>query len=187
MNDHFVDQREIKQLEEWTLLKYDEIIFDSDCCDWSSHSSTFDNVLFNRGNIVIIIEDSEGNRFGGFLKSTIETLVEYNEEYSSWEGETEDENVFLFSFYSNDRSFHPKKYPIHQEESSCAFQLFDSHNERLFSFGFETVMVMKKDSKRTSWIKNIDFNFDEEASHIFGKLQDKNSFTVNRFIVVQMK
>ena len=45
--------KEINQLEEWTEIKYKEVIFDSDIHDWSQYSSEFGERLMNKSNIII--------------------------------------------------------------------------------------------------------------------------------------
>ena len=58
-------------LEE-TKLEYEEVIFDSECCDWRQQNSTFDERIIGKQNLIFLIEDDKGNKFGGFISSKIE-------------------------------------------------------------------------------------------------------------------
>ena len=64
--------REIALLNEWTETTFKEIIFDSDICDWNQCTSTFHQRIFNREQLVFIIEDEEGNVFGCFINAKID-------------------------------------------------------------------------------------------------------------------
>ena len=59
-----VSQQEIQKLEEWTLLKCSDIIFDSDIDNWSGNTSVFDDKVMNRSQLLFVI-----------LKSSIMTIL----------------------------------------------------------------------------------------------------------------
>ena len=94
-----IDLSELKQLENWTNKKYKQIIFDSTKDNWNQYTSTFDSQLLNKENISIIIEDTQGNVFGVFIKSTITSnrLIF-------------DNNAFVFSLRSNGRLPSPRNF-----------------------------------------------------------------------------
>ena len=69
----FIDKEVIDErmkIEELTKMKCDEIVFDSDICDWSIGQSTFDKHLFGKMNVAFFIEDINGNKISGFVKMT---------------------------------------------------------------------------------------------------------------------
>ena len=41
-------EKEIKQIEKWSLTKYKEMIFDTDINDWEKNTSEFDNYIFGK-------------------------------------------------------------------------------------------------------------------------------------------
>ncbi|EMS14749.1 hypothetical protein KM1_299820, partial [Entamoeba histolytica HM-3:IMSS] len=59
-------KEEMRQIEEWTNRKVGNILFDSDKDDWNVDTSVFDQRIMYKEHIIIIIEDSEGNKFGGY-------------------------------------------------------------------------------------------------------------------------
>ena len=52
---------EMKQIEKWTSLSCNEIIFDSSVDNWGCNTSTFDQQIFGKEKIVILIEDYNFN------------------------------------------------------------------------------------------------------------------------------
>ena len=59
----------IKQIEELTEKRINNILFDSDIDGWNVNTSVFGERIKNKEHIIIIIEDSEGNKFGGYVNS----------------------------------------------------------------------------------------------------------------------
>ena len=57
------------QIEEWTTLKCGEIVFDSTKDNWEKETSIFDDCIINKKQLIIIIEDTKGNKFGGYINS----------------------------------------------------------------------------------------------------------------------
>ena len=99
---------EMKQLEEWSLLEFDSILFNSEINDWKQYNSSFDKRLLNKQQIVILIETDDGIKFGGYV---------------------ENENTFLFTFKDNQ----PQKFDI--LEKGRGFKLFPANEKTLFIFG----------------------------------------------------
>ena len=65
---------EIEQIEEEVKLKFKEIVFDSNCCDWNWKTSTFDKHLIGKEKMVFLIEIEDNAekgfkdiKIGGFL------------------------------------------------------------------------------------------------------------------------
>ncbi|BFU20522.1 trichohyalin, putative [Entamoeba histolytica] len=85
---------EIEQLEEWTNRKVRNILFDSDKDDWNVDTSIFDQRIMNKEHIIIIIEDSKGNQFGGYVNSKIDKVDYF----------INDSKSFVFSLESNGRN-----------------------------------------------------------------------------------
>ena len=47
---------EIQQIERLSEMTYQSVIFDGDRCEWSVYNSTFDEYIWNKENIGIVIE-----------------------------------------------------------------------------------------------------------------------------------
>ena len=49
----------MKQFEEWTELKYSEIVFDSDEDNWSINTSVFAEKIMGKDQLLFLIEDEK--------------------------------------------------------------------------------------------------------------------------------
>ena len=140
----YVEYKEMRQLEEWTNKKCTEIVFDSDKDNWSENTSVFDSKVINKSNLIILIEDKEGQKFGGYVNEKITGV-------NTW---INDQNAFLFSLNSNGRLNGMMKFNV--SNPSRAFMLYPktSENNILFRFGykngFSDIRLNLKDSDRKS-------------------------------------
>ena len=83
-------KQKFRNQKEWTSRKVSNILFDSDIDNWNQNTSVFDQRIINKEHIIIIIEDSNGNKFGGYVNSKID-------EVNDW---INDPKSFLFSLES---------------------------------------------------------------------------------------
>ncbi|BFU21942.1 trichohyalin, putative [Entamoeba histolytica] len=166
----------IKQIEEWTNRKISNILFDSDKDDWNKNTSVFDQRIRNKEYIIIIIEDSEGNKFGGYVNEKINEDGYY----------TNDSNSFLFSLESKGRMKGMIKFDI--EIPQNAFCLFNQSDDRLFEFGhgYSDILVCKENNKTQSYCNQYSFEYEGISNALCGK-QHPNHFTPKRIIVIEMK
>ena len=67
------------QIEKWTGSGCEEVVFDSDIHNWSINTSVFDVKIIGRRQLVFVIEDERGEKFGYYLNTEIKN--EYNEGY----------------------------------------------------------------------------------------------------------
>ncbi|BFU24071.1 predicted protein [Entamoeba histolytica] len=161
---------EMIQLEEWTNRKVGNILFDSDKDDWNKDTSVFEERIKNKEHITIIIEDSRGNKFGGYANEKIDKV-----------GYIPDHKSFLFSLESNGRMKRMKKFDIKQPE--YAFKLYNQSDIRLFEFGFGDILVYKENNQTNSCCNQYAF----EYKRIEDALCGKQRFMPKRFIVIEMK
>ncbi|BFU26664.1 predicted protein [Entamoeba histolytica] len=164
---------EMLQIEEWTNRKIDNILFDSDIDNWKVGTSIFDERIMNKENIIIIIEDEEGNKFGGYVNSKINEVGDF----------INDSNSFLFSLESNGRNEGMKKYDIKQQQYS--FKLFNQSSDYLFGFGFGDIRVYKENDKTESYCKQHSFSYEGISKALCGK-EYPERFTPKRIIVIEM-
>ncbi|BFU19843.1 trichohyalin, putative [Entamoeba histolytica] len=165
----------IKQIEEWTEKRINNILFDSDIDDWNKNTSVFDQRIMNKEHIIIIIEDSEGNKFGGYVNSKIDKVDN---------GFIKDSKSFVFSLESNGRIEEMKKFDIKQPE--YAFILFNQTLDCLFELGIDDIAIYKENKKTKSLCKQHSFSYKGISKALCGK-QFPERFTPKRIIVIEMK
>ena len=73
------EEHQRKQIEEWTGLKYGEILFDSDKDNWSKETSVFDDKIKGKKRLLFMIEDNYCEKFGYYLNTNVNN--EYNNKY----------------------------------------------------------------------------------------------------------
>ncbi|BFU26198.1 trichohyalin, putative [Entamoeba histolytica] len=167
----------IKQIEELTERRINNILFDSYYDNWNKNTSVFDQRLMNKENIIIIIEDSDGNKFGGYVNSKIDEVGHY----------IKDSHSFLFSLESKGRMKRMKKFDIIEQE--YAFWLDNQSSDGLFSFGCGLIgnrcdiYVYKDNDKTLSFCKQNSFKYEGISKALCGK----ELFTTKRIIVIEMK
>ena len=97
------------QLEEWTQKKCKEIIFHSKYHSWDSISSSFHSQLYNRSNVLFIIQTKTFQTFGCYITSSITEF---------YPNGIIDSNAFLFVINQNDII---QQYPCLSSSSSTQF------------------------------------------------------------------
>ena len=166
----------IKQLKEWSELNEVEVLFDSRIHSWEKSTSEFGTKVKGKKNVAIIIEDMDGNIFGGYI---VEEIGEQN----VW---VEDFNAFLFSIESNRRIPQPTKYPIKGDKAKHAFLIFDDDFEYLFQFGYGYDIVVCKQNHSTNFNSGVN-----ETSFGFQKIKNPlcsgKTFVASRIVALEMK
>ena len=69
---------EQKQFEEWTGLQCSDIVFDSNVDNWSKDTSVFNERIIGKKQLVFLIEDEDGEKFGYYLNTQV------IEKYGKW-------------------------------------------------------------------------------------------------------
>ncbi|BFU19555.1 trichohyalin, putative [Entamoeba histolytica] len=164
----------IKQIEEWTEKRISNILFDSDKDDWSIDTSVFDQRIMNKKHIIIIIEDEEGNKFGGYVNSKINKVGHY----------INDSQSFLFSLESNGRMKGMMKFDI--KEPGHAFCLFNQSHDYLVIFGCSDIRVYKENYKTKSFCFQRSFEYEGIENALCGK-EYPEYFKPKQIIVIEMK
>ncbi|BFU22112.1 trichohyalin, putative [Entamoeba histolytica] len=163
----------IKQIEEWTERRINNILFDSYVDDWNKNTSVFKQRIMNKKHVIIIIEDSEGNKFGGYVNEKIDKVDDY----------IYDSQSFLFSLESKGRMEGMMKFDIKQPQ--YAFCLFNQSDDWLFEFGygFGDIRVYKENDKIISYCCQWSFDYKGIENALCGH----QFFTPKRIIVIEMK
>ena len=83
---------EMESIENEVMLKYKEVVFDSEWGDWSMKSSIFDHCIFGKDNLMFLIECENELKVGGYLFEKINSINH----------SIEDRNAFIFCFKQNE-------------------------------------------------------------------------------------
>ena len=79
-------------------------------------NSEFGDRIYYKSNLIFVFEDTNGNKFGHYLKEKIRETWDF----------VVDENAFVFSLKSNGRLEGMMKFDIKEEDE--AFELYDEDN-----------------------------------------------------------
>lgn len=120
-------------LQQWTGLKFVEVVFDSDYDDWSLGTSVLHKKILGKSQLVFVVEDYDGNKFGGYLKEQIHTTFQSSSRKNcSWM--IVDYNSFIFQVRKNNGECYAK-YPIKDNVGGMAFCVREENDDLLFHFG----------------------------------------------------
>ena len=175
------------QLEEWTHLKCNELVFDSNIDDWSIHSSVFNKRIIGKKQLVFLIVDEENEIFGYYLNTQIE-----NQYYETFFKAT-DFKSFEFNLQSNNnRLYKPMKFEI--QEPAYGYYLTDQSNNLLISLGDINIFKLDKKYSSSCIQRSYAFNYHEINNALCGKSKYEENcewkgenFTPKRILVIQMK
>ncbi|BFU26111.1 trichohyalin, putative [Entamoeba histolytica] len=169
------DTSYIKQIEEWTNRKVGNILFDSDVDDWKEDILIFDKRIINKEHIIILIEDEDGNKFGGYVNEKIDKVDDW----------IYDSNAFVFSLESNGIMKRMMKFDIKQPQN--AFKLYNQSHDCLFKFGYGCdILVHKENTKTISSCYQCSFEYEGIINALCGN-EWPEYFTPKRIIVIEMK
>ena len=186
-------------LEEWTSLKFGEKIFDSYKDDWDIQTSVLVEKIYEKENLLFLIEDESGEVFGYFRDRKIDGNVRDNRKvgglYFSW---FMGKDSFEFHLRSNTRSTKPTKYGCENPGEYYGGILFYTRkNEILIRLG--NILLMKKSVKEQSCCFGNECPDEDDdeitLNYLCGKEieYDENdlsyfaSFVPKRILVIQMK
>ena len=145
----------------------------------SSEAYWFTSQPCSNNNLIFVIEDTEGNKFGGYIDATIDKTGN-----GSVHNFITDSKSFVFSLESNGRLNDMKKFDIIKPEN--AFYLFDESNLDLFGIGDGDIVIFKKGSGEEHFCEQSSFNYEGNQNILCGKAWPE-TFELKQFIVIQMK
>ena len=165
---------ECRKLEEWTGLSVADICFNTaDDDQWQQNNSMFSGCLLKRKNVAIVITETNGNKFGGFISQKINKP-------NTW---INDSKAFLFNLQSNNRLNEMKRFDIKNPEN--AFHLYDISNELLVDFGSTDLRIYKSNNiSSSSHSSQTSYNYDGIELALIG---NNNAFTISSILVIQME
>ena len=172
-----LNEEQIAQLEEWTLLKCSDIVFDSNKDNWSEDTSVFNESIVGKRQLIFLIEDEDGEKFGYYLNTKV--IEKYNDYIGT------DFKSFKFNLQSQfGRLSQPMKYEM-KELYESGIILWGKTNDSLITLG--DIYLMKENKKNESCCEeNKDkFEYYGISNALCGKIYPK-TFTPKRIIVIQM-
>ena len=125
---HNVYKINLTYLEQWTNMKIQEILFNSDIDNWDCNTSTFGTAIENRNNFVVLIQDTNDEFFGFFWN--------INSSKYSWNRNIDDS--FFFNIHTR-RTIKPTKFEMGHSGKVDDFKYGTSESQLLFSFGYMKV------------------------------------------------
>ena len=148
---------EINQLEEWTQLKFKQLIFDSTKDNWNKGTSKFDSIILRKEKLVIFIGTNINDIIiGGFIKRKINFI-----------GKTGDIDCLIFTNKNNQWN----KYMIKKSNKYDPFILHMKQDPKFFTFGND-IIIYKEEMKDQSFVneRNSFFEYGKERNVLLGKI-----------------
>ena len=178
----FLNESEIKQLQIWTNRKCDAILFDSEKDDWNSNTSVFDKKIFGKTDLIFVVEDINGNKFGAYIHSRIN-------QYDTW---IYDKNSFLFTLQSNQQMKNGMiKFEIQKQHMKHACYLYQQSDAALIAFGTGHTIHLNKEERKEKCLcyqNNVSYNYHLVSNAFIPNcLNNREKFTPKRIIVVETK
>ena len=172
--------REMMVLEKFTGLKIDDILFDSKIDNWSNHRSVFNERIIGKKQLIFLIVDEDGEKFGYYLNTQIE------EEY--YLPKETDNKSFQFNIQSNGRLEKSIKCKIKDTEYG-SYNLSERNKLCLIRIG--NIYLYKQEKKEYSycWYKDKAFNYHKKKTALCGKKENTLGcvvFIPKRILIIQM-
>ncbi|ELP89927.1 hypothetical protein EIN_303710 [Entamoeba invadens IP1] len=146
-----------------TNMIFKEVIFDSVQDDWKQNTSVFNNKIEGKSNLVFLIEDNDGNKFGGVLFEKVKNI--------EW---VDDSKSFIFISKINGKNTF-EKYPINDKQT---FYLNRKKDFSLFSFKMTSDFGINKNGDGTFRLSSFGGK---------NKLFIDDKFKVSRIKVIQLE
>ena len=152
-------------------------LFDSNIHKWSKNDSEFGSKLKGHRNVFVVIEDTNGNIFGGYCSKQIGIRKLHY-----------DSKSFVFSMKRNN-VYEMKKYSL---KNGCDdFYIDFDSSDVLFAFGgeeknntnyFRDVCVVKKNSTNKHYCQQYSYEYNGKVNALRGS----KYFEVKRIVVYEM-
>ena len=198
--DKFLTAEEKQQLEAWTGKECQDVIFDSYKDNWAMNTSTFDDKVKFRKELIFVIEDANNNKFGAYMSEQMKQNFEEPKMCGPIgpDGKelpvpkldickVRDANSFLFSLKSNGRLNGMHKFEIKSEYCACSLRV--KSDKWLIGFGNWDIWIAKENVKSESGCHQFDYcyNYHGMTNVFVPNCTNKVYYTPKRFMVIQMK
>ena len=180
-----INAKDKQQLERWTKLKFSEVVFDTNNDNWAKDQTQISERIMGRKDLVFLIEDTDGERFGYYLN------VEIEKQFKSFRS---NEKTFEFNLESHGRLKTPMKFEI--RDPKYGYQLFNKNND-YFLITLGDIEIHKEACKHMSrcYQEDAKFNYKNCENALCGKSIYKDEkkrpcgkcFTPERIVIIQLK
>ena len=166
-------------LEEWTGLQSSDVLFDTDVNSWSMYTALLNERIFGKKQIVFLIEDEDGEKFGYYLHTTVKEIMWEEKAFEA------DSESFEFNIQSKDNRLpNPMKFEI-KDVKEGGYKLWLNDNDPGFLIFIGDIVLMLKNYKNCCLCSQKNENFDYHG--IENALCGKTGFELKRLVVIQMK
>ena len=174
-----LDNKQKTQIEEWTSLKCTDIIFDSNVDNWSEDTSVFNERIIGKKQLLFLIEDEDGEKFGYYLNT--EVIEKYHKHRET------DEKSFHFNLQSNGRLDKLMKFEIIDLKWG-GYYLFEKSDRDFKLITLGDIELKKENNKNLSVCYQNKNRFDYHGikNALCKKIYPPNSFIPIRILVIQM-
>ncbi|ELP91233.1 hypothetical protein EIN_151300 [Entamoeba invadens IP1] len=175
LNKIFLGKDDVEKIEEWSGKKVDQVLFDSNVDSYTKTSNEFVDAVMDQSDIAIVVEDTNGNRFGGYIHAKIDVI-------GAW---VDDQNAFVFSLFSNGRMKEPQKFELKANKQGRVFWVSKPTEACLFVVGNNDIRVAKKHSKRDYCLQST-FEYKGNTRALSGSSYPEK-FNTKQFVVIKFK
>ena len=162
--DH-LNENEIINLQQEMNKTVSDVIFDSTWKEWSIKNSVFYELILNKSHFIIVIETTEGIKFGCYINEKITQKGKY----------FNDPKAFIFKFENGNVI----KYPI--KDPKNAIKIGFQKEDDLFVVGKNDIVIKKKEKKNKSICQQSSYNYNKKENALIGK---KGYFDVLKVVVI---
>lgn len=160
-------------LEEWTSLRIDSILFNSEIQSLEKNNEDFSKAILNRSKVIFFIETTEHEKFGCYIDTRIEKLGKY----------FSDPKTFLFTFRNNS----PQKFILQPHRTTNVLEICLSSDWKLFRIGVDDLLVCRNYAP-CSCFQSSKSSFDYRGlkNALLGSSGEHN-FKLHSLKIIQMK
>ena len=168
-------ENEMKQIHIWTNLECREIVFDSQKDNWSIGSSSFNQKIKGKKQLLFLIENTNQEKFGYFLNTNV---FGNNNQWIQT-----DKKSFEFNLKSNGRLEIPLQFEIINTIEG-GYKLMNKNDEILIQIG--SICLYKANKSNKSHCNNMNyFDYYGIEKALSGNIYPQ-TFTPKQFFVIQM-
>ena len=180
-NRNFFSFVEKNTIEKWNDMVLGNKLFDSIVDEMKCRNISFNNAIIGKENILLGIEDYNGNKFGCFIHGKIASTVTY-----TWM--PVEKGSFVFSLKSNGRIDGVKKYDF--KNTKKGYYLFPDYRSELIAFGNGVLEIYKNEESEKSkfMFQKVNDEFDGIENSLVGRAYENQiNFVPKRIVAYQME
>ena len=176
-------ENEFKNIEAFTKCYVKEVLFDSRNDNYALNTSTFDDKIFGKENLVFFVSDQIGNSIAVHIRSKINQISTIQNNMMIDRRITDGEAFIFFPTQASFNLLRPLSCDIKPAGIPCAFTLYQKNYPVLFEVGVGDLIVMKQNTKQSTSRENM------YQQLLWGQMTRENltySFNPKSIIVLQM-